>query len=305
MIKLLINIKVSPRLFQLSSLLSFPKFSVGNLNMLKVLLLSPPKFSVGGLNKLRFPTKELGNDKIILSLLLITLTNCITVAKKSEYLEAPVLVKPFPCSSNPGYEADYIDCRFRALTDAYGNRKRFLEEQAEATTEPAGKKQIMLVISETDKKLKDLVTWQNANLAGAKKRDEKWQAEEAKRQAEADRLARIEKIRREKEEKEIQLAEMRRSGKKNPSECRRAKEGLQDCIQNARVGRQGAQVLGALTGVNTGAFQDVASNVETACRTFKATITIACAFVGESEIAEVMSEIKVLETEIREAEKRR
>lgn len=98
---------------------------------------------------------------------------------------------------------------------------------------------------------------------------------------------------------------MKRSGKKNPSECKRAKEGLQDCIQNARVGRQGAQVFGALTGVNTGAFQDVASNVETACRTFKATITIACAFAGESEIAEVMSEIKVLETEIREAEKRR
>ncbi len=241
----------------------------------------------------------------VFCLLLITLTNCITVVQKKEYLEAPVLVKPFPCSSSPGYEADYIDCRFKVLTDAYSNRKRFLEEQRELEAEPAGKKQIMLVISETDKKLKDLVTWQNSNLAGAKKRDEKWQAEEAKRQAEADRLARIEKIRQEKEEKEIQLAEMRRSGKKNPSECKRAKAGLQDCIQNARVGRQGAEVFGALTGVNTGAFQDVASNVETACRTFKATITIACAFAGESEIAEVMSEIKVLETEIREAEKRR
>jgi len=243
--------------------------------------------------------------KLILSLLLITLTNCITVAKKSEYLEAPILVKPFPCSSSPGYEVDYIDCRVRILTETYTNRKQFLEEQKEQATEPVSKKQIMLVISETDKKLKDLDNWQRANLAGAKKRDEKWQAEEAKRQEEADRLARIEKIRKEKEDKEDQLAEMRRSGKKNPSECRRAKEGLQDCIQNARIGRQGAQVFGAITGVNTSAFQDVASNVETACRTFKATITIACAFAGESEFAEVMSEIKVLETEIREAEKRR
>ena len=234
--------------------------------------------------------------KLILSLLLITLTNCITVAKKSEYLEAPILVKPFPCSSSPGYEVDYIDCRVRILTETYTNRKQFLQEQKEQATEPASKKQVMLVISETDKKLKDLDNWQRANLAGAKKRDEKWQAEEAKRQEEADRLARIEKIRKEKEDKEDQLAEMRRSGKKNPSE---------DCIQNARIGRQGAQVFGAITGVNTSAFQDVASNVETACRTFKATITIACAFAGESEFAEVMSEIKVLETEIREAEKRR
>ena len=137
--------------------------------------------------------------KLILSLLLITLTNCITVAKKSEYLEAPILVKPFPCSSSPGYEVDYIDCRVRILTEAYTNRKQFLEEQKEQATEPVSKKQIMLVISETDKKLKDLDNWQRANLAGAKKRDEKWQAEEAKRQEEADRLARIEKIRKEKE----------------------------------------------------------------------------------------------------------
>ena len=107
--------------------------------------------------------------KLILSLLLITLTNCITVAKKSEYLEAPILVKPFPCSSSPGYEVDYIDCRVRILTEAYTNRKQFLEEQKEQATEPASKKQVMLVISETDKKLKDLDNWQRANLAGAKK----------------------------------------------------------------------------------------------------------------------------------------
>jgi len=239
-----------------------------------------------------------------MSILLISLTNCVSVVQKKEYLEAPILVKPFTCSSSPGSEVEYIDCRFRTLTEKYTSRKQYLEEEFEKA-EPGNKKQIRLIISETDKKLKDLVSWKNANEPGARKRDEKWAAEEAKRQEEADRLARIEKIRQEKEEKEIQLAEMKRSGKKNPSECKRAKEGLQDCIQNARLGRQGAQVFGALTGVNTSAFQDVASNVETACRTFKATITIACAFAGESDIAEVMSEIKVLETEIREAEKRR
>jgi hypothetical protein len=225
--------------------------------------------------------------------------------QKKEYLEAPLLVKPFPCSSSPGYEANYIDCRFRTLTDAYGNRKRFLEEQAEATIEPAGKKQIMLVISDTDKKLKDLVTWQNSNLAGAKKRDEKWQAEEAKRQAEADRLAAIEKLRNQKAEKESQLAAMRCSGKKNPSECDKNRKALRECVANAKAGRQGAQVFGALTGVNTGAFQDVASNVETVCRTFQAGIDIACAIVGEADFEDMMDGIKVLETEIREAEKRR
>ena len=243
--------------------------------------------------------------KLILSLLLITLTNCITVAKKSEYLEAPILVKPFPCSSSPGYEVDYIDCRVRILTEAYTNRKQFLEEQKEQATEPVSKKQIMLVISETDKKLKDLDNWQRANLAGAKKRDEKWQAEEAKRQAEADRLAAIERLRNQKAEKESQLAAMRRSGKKNPSECDKNRRALRDCVANARTGRQGAQVFGALTGVDTGALQDVAGGVERVCRTFQAAIDIACAFAGEAEFEDMMDGIKVLETEIREAEKRR
>ncbi len=338
--------------------LSFPKFSVGNLKFLSPSTENLRGDKSGNLNFLRFPRKELENDKdrlrkikpypchleqphrersiwqyydciklnrplaalrpsafanlrlrmfevTVLSLLLITLTNCITIAKRTEYLEAPILVKPFTCSSYEGYEADYIDCRFKTLTEAYFKRKRFLEEQAELEADPKNKKQILLVISETDRKIKSLESWQASSLPGARKRDEKWHAEEEKRQAEADRLARIEKLRLEKEEREQELAEMRRTGKKNASECKNAKSGLQDCIQSAKMSRQGAQVFGAITGVNTSAFQDLSSNVELACKTFKATITIACAFAGESDFAEVMSEIQVLDKEIKAAEKRR
>ncbi|MDX1958348.1 MAG: hypothetical protein SFU98_07230, partial [Leptospiraceae bacterium] len=233
--------------------------------------------------------------KIII--LLFVLEQCVsvnTVTAQIPDTNKAILIDTV-CPKSPGYEVAYIDCRSGKLLEAWAKRKEELNQILSSSKDERYVRAINYLVSETNQKINSMENWRFNSLPGAKQRDERYLAEADKREAEERRVASLEKMRSDKEDKIKELAEMKRTGQKDASKCREAKKDLQSCINNAKTSRRGAEVFGTLAGVDTSVIQDTASNVEYACRTLKATITISCAIVGESDFAEVAQEIKYLE----------
>jgi hypothetical protein len=237
-------------------------------------------------------------------LVILLVIDCYSVEKASIALSiANAIVNT--CTDSKGAEVAYIDCRHGDLSSRLEVRKKFLEELQSENSDPKFSQTVNFLLRDTNSKLSYLDSWKKNSLPSATLRDERWAAEEAKRQAEADRIARIEKIKTKREEMEDRLADMRRTGKKNPSECTSLRDQLENCIQKARMTRQGAEMFGTVTGINTGNLQDMAASAEVTCRSIKTGISIACAFAGEADFLEVQTEIRDLDIQIRNLESRR